>query len=300
VKRGATKAVKAEGAVEGGDRRVLPRFLRKPVRMLGRIEWHMPRHAGLKGLAALFLVTGIGGTVMGDHIAELAGELTAQSGLAVREVRITGQSETSELDVLQSLDLPPSASLVTLNVGAARERVQALPWVKSATLRKLYPDALEVTIGERTAFALWRDGDDVSIVDRDGGVITGYVAGRYATLPLVVGKNANKRAAELVDLIGKFPTLQPRVRAAVLVADRRWNLVLESGVEIMLPEEGAKAALDKLAILDKDKAILSRDITRVDLRLSDRVVVALTEEAMQRRKSMLEQRLKNARKGGAA
>lgn len=289
---------KAETPVSSGI--VLPRFLRKPFRMMSRLEWRLPRHAGLKGMAALFVLTAIGGTVLGDHVGEMIGEASAKAGLAIREVKIAGQSETSELDVLQSLDLPTHASLLMLDLDSARERVEKLPWVGQASLRKVYPDRLDVTITERAGFALWRDGADVAIVDREGTVITPFVDARFAALPLVVGRNANKRAGEVVEMVAAYPSLKSRVRAAVLVADRRWTLVLESGVEILLPEENPRGALDRLAIMDADKAILSRDVTRVDLRLPDRLVVRLTGEAAARRKAMLEQRLKNARKGGAA
>lgn len=297
LKRGTPKP-KTTTPSSGGV--VLPRFLRKPVRMMSRIEWRLPRHAGLKGMAALFIATAIGGSVLGDHVGDLVGELTAKAGLAIHEVKITGQSETSELDVLQSLDLPSHASLLMLDLDAARDRVEKLPWVSQASLRKVYPDRLDITISERSGFALWRDGADVSIVDREGTVITPFTDARFAALPLVVGRNANRRAGEVVELLSGFPSLKPRVRAAVLVADRRWNLVLESGTEILLPEENPRAALDRLVIIDQDKALLSRDISRVDLRLPDRLVVRMTSEAATRRRAMLEQRLKNARKGGAA
>jgi cell division protein FtsQ len=65
------------------------------------------------------------------------------------------------------------------------------------------------------------------------------------------------------------------VRAAVLVAERRWNLKFKSGLDVRLPEEGAAQALETLMVLDREKKLLSRDLTAIDLRLPGRVTVRL-------------------------
>lgn len=291
---------KRNDSAPGRRRLVLPRLLRRPVRMLGRLEVHLPRNAGIKGLLLLFLATGMGGVMMGQRINELVGTLTAEAGLSIQQIRLSGQSETSEIDVLRALALPEGASLVTFDLEPARQRVEALPWVGEAKLRKLYPDTLEVIVSERSAFALWRAQSDVAIIDRQGEPIVPLVDADFAGLPLLVGANANRRAAEMVDLLGAFPQFKPRVRAAVLVANRRWTLVLENGTEILLPESDPRAALRRLAKFEADNALLGRDLKGVDLRLADRVVVRLTDEALVRRKQMLEQRARAAKKGDSA
>ncbi|MEQ1865662.1 MAG: cell division protein FtsQ/DivIB, partial [Micropepsaceae bacterium] len=57
--------------------------------------------------------------------------------------------------------------------------------------------------------------------------------------------------------------------------ERRWNLRLDNGVEVRLPEEGATAALGELVRLDREEKILSRDIKAIDLRFPDRFIVKL-------------------------
>ena len=52
---------------------------------------------------------------------------------------------------------------------------------------------------------------------------------------------------------------------------RRWNLVLSTGVEIWLPEEDSVAALQQLAKLDASHNLLTRDYGVVDLRLPDKL-----------------------------
>jgi cell division protein FtsQ len=96
-----------------------------------------------------------------------------------------------------------------------------------------------------------------------------------------------------------FPTINTRLKAGVLVAERRWNVVLGNGVEILLPEAQPAAALAQLVALDEAKGLLDRDIAAVDMRLADRIVVKLSERAALAREEMLKERDKLARKKGA-
>jgi cell division protein FtsQ len=91
------------------------------------------------------------------------------------------------------------------------------------------------------------------------------------------------------------------VRASILIGERRWNLRLRNGLDIRLPETEVAAAFDRLAALDRDARLLSRDIVMVDLRLAGRVTVRLSERAAQARQEQLKEQKKGAsKKGGRA
>jgi cell division protein FtsQ len=285
-----------EEAGEGG--RVLPRVLRRPARALSRMEWRTPRLFGLKAMAGLFLATATTGMILGEHTRTVVAAVTAASGLAIDQVKITGQSETSEIDVLDKLAIGQFPSLFTFDLDDARTRVEALPWVAQATLKKLYPDTLEVAVVERLPYALWQHGNRVSLIDPQGRVITDQIGERYRSLPLVVGPGANARVDEFLDLILAHPELVSRVRAGVLISERRWNIVLAEAVEIMLPEKDPAAAFARVAEIDAASGLLSRDIAAIDLRLPDKLVVRLSEAAFTTRQETIKEREKVAHKMG--
>jgi cell division protein FtsQ len=278
----------------------LPLFLRRSIRALGRANWQVPRHAGLKALAVFFAATAVAGMTLGGHVTAVVAAVTSWSGLGIESVKITGQSETSELDVLQRLDMGRFPSLVTFDVDGARARIESLPWVSQATIRKLYPDTLEIAVTERTPFAIWQRGPVVSLIDRNGKLISNAVGDRYAQLPMVVGEGAGERAEEFTAMVAEFPALQARVKAGVLVSERRWNIVLGNGVEILLPEEKPEQALARILDLDQAGNLLDRDIVAVDLRIPDRLVVRLSERAKLAREEMLKERDKLAKKKGTS
>jgi cell division protein FtsQ len=275
---------------------VLPRFLRRPARVLQRRQWRLPHRFGLKAFVVFAIATVIAGVVTGGRALGVVSAVSAWSGLAITEVKITGQSETSELAVLDRLDIKHDPSLLTYDVDAARARIALLPWVDSATLKKLFPNTLEVVIAERRPFAIWQHGSELSLVDAAGKVITDAIDERYAHLPFVAGPGAAERAREFVDLIDGQPDIAGRVRAGVLISGERWNVVLDNGVELMLPADKPAAALARVATLDAEKKLLSREITAVDMRLPDQMIVRLDADGLAARKDLLKEREKLARR----
>lgn len=299
---------------KGGQRRIVYTNLppRRPARRsaFGRLlapldHFTPPPRAGLYSVLALFAAAGIYGAVLGGHLDTLrqtaftVGDyVTARTGFGIKTVVITGHEEVRESDVLRALEIGESTSLLTFNAQWARRRLSDIAWVKSATVQKLFPGTLRIDLVEREPYALWQLGGIISLVDRDGEVIGELGDQRFAGLPLVVGSGANKRVDELMDLVGPHSVVSTRLRAAVRVADRRWNLVLDNGIEIRLPEDGAEEALAALDALSEEKGLMARDIVLVDLRLSDRVVVRLSDQAaVQRDATIKSQGGTKARKG---
>jgi cell division protein FtsQ len=249
-----------------------------------------PRWAGVAA-SALFVGAGIAyGVVKGDHVAMIVDALTDTrdavadaAGFGIAAVSLSGEHHVSRDRILAAAGVTERTSLLFLDVRAARARLIAIPWIAEATVRKLYPDRLQITVTEREPFALWQLGGNVSVISSDGTVIAPLRAPVFAGLPLIVGQGAGVKAREFLALLDHHPAIRDAVSASILVAERRWNLRLKSGVDVKLPEADVEQALDRLARLDHDRQLLSRDITVVDLRLSDRVTVRLSEDAAQAR-----------------
>lgn len=260
---------------------VLPPILRRPARLVSRIDVTLPKRAGLKASAAFLAVVGLYGVVAGNHFDDIVGGVSSAAGLVVDAVRITGQSETAEMDIIRALELPNGGSIVFFDAEAARERIEALAWVDTATVRKVYPSTLDIQVTEREPYALWQFGGQVVLIDEDGRVISDYVAARFSRLPLVVGEGAPEAAPELLALLSEFPSLQEEVRAATLVSSRRWNLTLRNGMTVLLPEDDLLPAVIQLVSLDQGNQLFARDIQTIDLRMADRMTVQLAPDVLE-------------------
>jgi cell division protein FtsQ len=246
---------------------------------------------GFHTLAAVFLgSTALYGMSIGGHAAMVIDEIAQPLGFAIDKVEVSGNSETSEIDVLQALWSTGAQSLPALDVEAARQTLEAMPWIETAAVSKTYPDRVSIALVEKKPFALWQKDRELYLINREGRELMPYVVGRFGNLPFVVGTGANDDAAEFLDGMEVLPELRARVKAYVRVGDRRWDLWLENGMTVRLPEDGAVEAAAELQRMDKELGLLSRDIAAVDLRIPDRVTIRLTPDALERRNAAVKER----------
>jgi cell division protein FtsQ len=269
------------------------------------VNTRWPRGVGTAGTIAVILASLAYGAVKGDHIADVIAALkdardgaANAAGFRIVSVALAGQHHISREDVLAAAGVTDTTSLLFLDVEQTREGLKSNPWIADATVLKLYPGELQIGIREREAFALWQKDGRVSVIADDGTVLEPYVAPRLIELPLVVGRGAETRAKEFLALLDRYPDLRAAVRATVLVAERRWNLRLNNGIDVRLPETDIAPALERLVALDKEKNLITRDIVAIDLRLPDRVTVRLSEAAAQARIDAAKEKAK--KKGGSA
>jgi cell division protein FtsQ len=260
------------------------------------LERRLPRFLGT-GLALGFLGAVVGtGLVLGGHWQAFRAEhgelhhlLARAVGLGIERVTISGIAQLTEAEILDAAGISPRVSLPFLGVRETRERLEKLPLVKSASVRKLYPDELFVTLVERDAHALWQKNGELSVIAADGTVVDTF-DGRFAYLPLVVGEDANLHTRAYLALIEAAGPLKSRIRAGTLVSGRRWTLKMDNGMDVRLPEHGAAEALARLEKLEREQGILQKDVIAIDLRMPDRVVVRLTEEAAAARLEVLKKK----------
>ncbi|GAB4189028.1 MAG: hypothetical protein OHK0024_29470 [Thalassobaculales bacterium] len=255
-----------------------PPIRRRPPRW----RWLWP---GLKAAAALALVAGIGAgglhawrAVIGSDPGARALSLSASLGLAVQEVLVEGRRRTPAEAVLQALAVERGTPILQVDPAATRERLEALSWVRLAQVERRLPDLLHVRLVEREPLALWQQGGRHALIDAEGVVLTSEGLEDYAHLVVVVGEGAPARAAGLMRLLAQAPDLKPRVRYAQWVGERRWNLVMDNGITVRLPEGDAAAAWLRLAELEREHSLLEREVLAIDLRLPDRLIVQVPHE----------------------
>jgi len=271
------------------------RSKRGAVWRLIRFDRPAPRGLGLALAAALLIAVAALGAIRGGKYQEFVarqgavGDILARGlGFGVRTVKISGQSQLSEPEILALAGVTAKISLPFFDVEAARARLEAAPLVGHASVRKLYPGQIVIDIEERTPAGLWQRDGEVRTVAADGAVIDrlgGYTA---SDLPFVVGAGANERLSEFLALLDAAQELRAKIAAGVLIGERRWNLRMTSGLDVKLPETDPAAAVATLVKLQRESRILERDILWLDLRTPGRVFARLSVDAAAARQERLD------------
>ncbi len=286
--------------------RARPSLEREPPHwLIALFERHLPYRIGVAATVLLLLGSAGFGIVKGGHVDELASAMSDtrnaianSAGFRIATVAINGRKQLTQDEVLAIGGVNGRSSLLFLDAATVRDKLKANPWIGEATVLKLYPGRLQIDITERTAFALWQRDGRLSVIADDGTVLEPYVARRFLSLPLVVGKGAETRARDFLALLARYPQVQSVTKAAILVGERRWNLRLKDGLDVRLPENDAGNALAALSKFDREDRLFSRDIVAIDMRLPDRLTVQLSEDAAKAREDLF--KAKKPKKAGDA
>jgi len=210
---------------------------------------------------------------------ERLGLATAASGLRVTDIVIEGRANTPEPLLWAAIGVNKGDPILGFSLEETRARLEMIPWVEHATVERRLPGTLVVNLQERRPFAVWQNQGKFVLVDRTGQVVTNQDVAQFPHLPLIVGQGAPTSAAGLLDALRERPALAEKVVASVRVGERRWNLHMANGADVMLPEGHEVVALDRLMALQQQHSVLDRPLAAIDLRLPDRLVFRPKPEA---------------------
>ncbi|MDH3240972.1 MAG: cell division protein FtsQ/DivIB [Alphaproteobacteria bacterium] len=231
------------------------------------------------GIGAAVVITGAWLVISGEagrfanYTKDQALALSAKAGLKVENVLISGRARASRWTLERAAGAERGMPTLAFDPYRAKERLEMLAWVRTATVERRLPDTVLIHVAERKPLALWQYQGQLALIDAEGVVVTRWKLERFWKLPLVVGKGAPKKAAEMIRLLKGHPRLNRRLKALVRVSDRRWDLRFKNGIVARLPEKNAARALATLDRLDRRERLLDRDVLAIDLRYKDRLVV---------------------------
>lgn len=215
-----------------------------------------------------------------ETVAEAKASFENRPEFMVRLLAIDGADDGLSQDIRAEVPHDFPLSSFDLDLGAIRDRIVALPPVKSATVRIRPGGVLQVDVTPRLPSVIWRSRKGLVLVD-EAGVHINTISTRQdrPDLPLIAGVGASAHVTEALEIHRAALPLGDRLRGIVRIGERRWDVVLDRGQRILLPDEAPVEALERVIALDGVQDILSRDVRRVDLRLGARPTVQMSEFA---------------------
>lgn len=200
---------------------------------------------------------------------------SAKIGFRTADIFIQGRKNTRKEALLKAIGLSAGSPIYQKSPKKIRTDIEALPWVRYAVVQRRLPDAYHIAIQERQPVALWQYKKKHYLVDGEGTVISRYNHAQYAHLPIIVGSEAPRHAREILELLGQFPKIRERLTALTWVGNRRWDLQIDQKITVRLPDENPREGLERLAMLMNTKKLHKKNMTRVDLRHPDHMILLI-------------------------
>ena len=109
-------------------------------------------------------------------------------------VQTTGNSQLTRDDLLSVFGADIGRNIFYVPLAERRAELEQIPWVEHATVMRILPDQLRVTVRERTPIAFVRIGDQIKLVDRAGVILDmspAMMVARHFSFPVVTGIKAS-------------------------------------------------------------------------------------------------------------
>lgn len=253
-------------------------WLRPAVRRAVRLGLPM---AALAAAAAWYAAEPARVRAVTDAAAELRRAFETRPEFMVHLMAVDGASPELAHAIRETVHLELPLSSFDIDLDRIRDEVGRIDAVAEVAVRIRAGGLLQIDITEREPALVWRSNAGLVLVDATGHPIAATPSrADWPELPLIAGPGAHDAAPEALALAGAAAPLSDRLRGFVRRGERRWDIVLTRGQRILLPEDGAVEALERLLALDEARDLLARDVTHVDLRLPHRPTLRLSETAM--------------------
>ncbi|WP_158967533.1 cell division protein FtsQ/DivIB [Chachezhania sediminis] len=216
-----------------------------------------------------------------DAVMDARAVVSERPEFRVGLLAVDGASPGLDRAIRDELALNLPVSSFDLNIDTLRQQIEAMPSVEFAGVRIRAGGVLQVEVKERVPVAVWRSEDGLKLIDKTGAAtLTVALRSEHPELPLIAGAGADRVVPEAMALIAAAHPLDDRLRGLVRVGERRWDMVLDRGQRIMLPERDFVPALERVLALDSARDLLARDVTVVDMRLGERPTIRMAEAAV--------------------
>jgi cell division protein FtsQ len=204
-------------------------------------------------------------------------------GFTIGAIMVEGRHYTAADKVQAAIDHRPEEFPFITNPWQIKERLEKLPWVRSAIVQRRWPSTIQVRLIERYPIALWQNKGQYFLIDDQGHILENQNLKEFASLPVLTGEKAPLKAPALMDILNKFPIVLKHMTGATLVSSRRWDLILNDKLTIKLPEDEIQDELEYMSTLLQSGDLEGKNILSIDLRTPDRAYFYLKDDAVRRK-----------------
>lgn len=201
-----------------------------------------------------------------------------QNYFSLQKIQFDGNEKVPEILLLKASKLHYKKSSLEVPLKEVKEKLEKLSWVKAVVVQRRLPGQISIRIAERTPVAILQSKNKLHLVDSDGVILDNDGIGNYNNLPIVAGEGAETEVFSFLQALEKFPKIRRQLVFAVRVGRRRWNIRINRGITVKLPERCLIQAFGILDEVSDSKGFFKEGIVFLDLRIPDRIIISRKQE----------------------
>ncbi|KFE34506.1 cell division protein FtsQ/DivIB [Thioclava atlantica] len=214
-------------------------------------------------------------------VEEIKSAIEHRPEFMVKLLKIEGASPEVAHAVRAMIPVQLPASSFDIDLQGYRDTIRRLDAVADVSLVIRPGGVLEADVTERVPALLWRKPGGLEMLDETGHrVATLLTREARPDLAVVSGEGADKAVSEALQILADAGPIRARLIGLERIGERRWDMVLDHGQRLMLPEKDPVAALDRILALNTAEDLLARDFTVIDFRNKDRPTIRLSDQAL--------------------
>ncbi len=192
----------------------------------------------------------------------------------IKKIEFDGNDRVPEILLLKTSGLRYKSNIFSASLDDVKKRLESITWIRSVTVQRQLPSTIYIRVAERTPIAILQSKQKLYLVDAEGVVLENDNIGDFDNLPIIIGEEAEKDATNLLNCLDKFPKIRKQLVYAVRIGKRRWDIKINRGVTIKLPEKGIMRALGIVDEVSDNNGFFHEDIDSIDLRMHDKIVIS--------------------------
>jgi cell division protein FtsQ len=211
-------------------------------------------------------------SLLPEFIAKKVEKLSQQLGYIVQEIEVVGEDDNCHVADVSMLDKYKGMSTILVSVDDIRKDLESVDCIGQVSVSRVLPSRLRVSIEPRMPIAIWQHKHKFFFIANNGSVLQIRNSKDVSKFIIILGDHAPEKTPELLKLLRSDPELYQKVVSAIWIGDRRWNVIFDNGMELLLPENDYIKAWNKFVELSKNnEAFKSFSYCVVDLRVQNRI-----------------------------
>ncbi|MCY4293135.1 MAG: cell division protein FtsQ/DivIB [Roseovarius sp.] len=234
----------------------------------------------------LFVAIGVGANFHFDerkresvtlYLADIRNQIEMRPEFMISFLAVGGASAEVEREIRETFPHQLPSSSFDVDLEAIQAMIMEMPIINDVDVRIGQGGTMSIDVVERQPAAVWLKNGELRLIDADGVKIdTPSSREEHPDIPLLAGMGAGQMVGEAIALHDVLESVEDRVVGLVRVGERRWDVVLNRNLRILLPEADPVSALKRVVYLnDTDAKILDRNLSVVDMRLAERPTIRI-------------------------